>query len=76
MTREAVARQFFTDFIENLGDDYICEYAETCSDEECNWIIADYFFSGMLKIYWNPEKHRLMLSFLDEKEATPAENKP
>jgi len=59
MTKEAVVRQFFMDFVENLGYDF--DGWEEFEDEECNMIIADLFFAGKLEIKWNPNKHSLML---------------
>lgn len=48
MTKDAVVRQFFLDFLENLG-----EYVDECEEhdaEECNQILADLFFDGRLEI--------------------------
>jgi len=62
MTNEAIARQYFMDFLENLGDhEYGCE---EYSEEESDQIITDTFFSGGLIISWNPKKHTLMLKFI------------
>ncbi|MCW3985151.1 MAG: hypothetical protein NWE91_01910 [Candidatus Bathyarchaeota archaeon] len=59
MTKEAVIRQFFSDFIENLG----CKVNgyEEFDEEECNMILTDLFFAGRLEIKWNPKAHTLML---------------
>ena len=62
-SKEAVARQFFLDFIENLGSEYEDENNQECSEEEANLILTDLFFSGLLKIEWNPRKHVLRLNF-------------
>lgn len=59
MTKEAVVRQFFMDFIENLGD-HVDEKKEF-EDEECNMILTDLFFAGKLEMKWNPKRHSLML---------------
>ena len=65
MTKEAIARQHFMDFLENLGDR---EYGyEEYSEEESDWILTDLFFSGLLVVKWNPEKHTLMLKSPNEK---------
>ena len=63
MTREAVTRQFFIDFLENLGDkSKRHEYAhDFYDDEEANVILADMFFAGQLELKWNLESHTLML---------------
>ena len=61
MTKEAVARQYFRDFLENLGDhEHSCE--EYC-EEESNQIITETFFSGELIVRWDPSRHTLMLKF-------------
>ncbi|MGB8779887.1 MAG: hypothetical protein WCD81_04470 [Candidatus Bathyarchaeia archaeon] len=67
MSKEAVARQFFLDFIENLGSEYEDEYNQEHIEEEANLILTDLFFSGLLKIEWNPRKHVLRLNFRDRK---------
>ena len=59
MTKEAVARQFFMDFIENLGY-YVNRYQEF-EEEECNMILTDLFFGERLEIKWNPKTDTLML---------------
>lgn len=55
MTKEAVARQYFIDFVENLGEDYEydCEYDQDREEEEATLILADLFFSGLLEIKWD-----------------------
>jgi hypothetical protein len=65
VSKEAVARQFFLDFIENLGSEYEDECNQDYIEEEANLILADLFFSGLLKIEWNPRKHVLRLNFRD-----------
>lgn len=66
MTKEAIARQYFRDFLENLGDH---EYGyEEYNAEESAQIITEAFFSGELIIRWNRKKHTLMLKFLYEKD--------
>ncbi|MGA3193113.1 MAG: hypothetical protein ABSD73_11490 [Candidatus Bathyarchaeia archaeon] len=67
MSKEAVARQFFLDFTENLGSEYEDEYNQEHIEEEANLILTDLFFSGLLKIEWNPRKHVLRLNFRDRK---------
>ncbi|MGD0496195.1 MAG: hypothetical protein ABSB28_09190 [Candidatus Bathyarchaeia archaeon] len=47
MSKEAVARQFFLDFIENLGSEYEDEYNQEHDEEEANLILTDLFFSGL-----------------------------
>ena len=59
MSKDAVVRQFFLDFIENLGDP-VDEYQEHDS-EECNQILTDMFFDGRLEIKWNVKSKNLML---------------
>lgn len=60
LTKEAVARQFFHDFMENLGSEYECEQGQFWQDEECNMILINEFFSGTLEIRWDPQEHSLM----------------
>jgi len=55
------------DFIENLGSEYEDEYDQEHDEEEVNLIVTDLFFSGLLKIEWNPRKHVLRLNFRDRK---------
>lgn len=62
MTKEYVARQFFWDFMENLGDNYKNDDEQDV--EEANFILADWFFSGLLEIKWDPEKHKLIVHYL------------
>jgi len=65
MTKEAVARQYFRDFLENTGNyEYDPDEPDEFSEEECDQIITDTFFSGGLIISWNPKKHTLMLKFI------------
>jgi hypothetical protein len=59
MSKDAVVRQFFLDFLENLGD-HVGEYQEH-DEEERNQILADLFFDGRLEIKWNVENKKLML---------------
>lgn len=59
MTKEDVAKQFFWDFLENLGDSSDDERVE----EEANFVLTDLFFSGLLKVEWNPKTHSLGLGF-------------
>jgi len=59
MTREAVARQFFMDFLENLG--YPVDSYKEFEEEECNMILTDLFFDGRLEVKWNPKTGNLML---------------
>jgi hypothetical protein len=59
MTKEAVVRQFFMDFVENLG--YHVDERNEFEDEESNMILTDLFFAGKLEMKWNPKKHSLML---------------
>lgn len=59
MAKSAVARQFFIDLIENLGDHIDVE--ETFEQEESTLILTDMFFGGALAIMWNPETDTLML---------------
>ncbi|MGB9134711.1 MAG: hypothetical protein WCC63_03885 [Candidatus Bathyarchaeia archaeon] len=59
MTKEAVVRQFFMDFVENLG--YQVDERKEFEDEESNMILTDLFFAGKLEMKWNPKKHSLML---------------
>jgi hypothetical protein len=59
MTIEAVARQYFRDFLENLG--YHVNGYEEFDEEESNMILADLFFEGRVEIKWDPETHTLML---------------
>lgn len=59
MAKSAVARQFFIDFIENLGDHVDVE--EEFEEEESIMILTDLFFGGELAIMWNPETDTLML---------------
>ena len=63
MTKESVARQFFMDFVENLGEDYEydCECAQDCG-EEATLILADLFFSGLLEIKWDFENQQIVSS--------------
>lgn len=65
LTREAVARQFFLDFVENLGSEHEDEDITPYVEEEASLILADLFFSGLLRIEWNPKKHVLRLNFKD-----------
>jgi hypothetical protein len=67
MSKEAVVRQFFLDFIENLGSEYEDENNQEHIEEEANLILTDLFFSGLLKIEWNPRKHALRLNFRERK---------
>jgi len=62
MTKESVARQFFWDFLENLGDCPSHDDEQTA--EEANFILADWFFSGMLEIKWDPKKQNRILHYL------------
>ena len=59
MIEEVVIRQYFLDFLENLGH-HVGNHEEY-DEEECNQIIADLFFAGELEIKWNPQKRKLML---------------
>jgi hypothetical protein len=59
LSKEAVVKQFFMDFIENLGEN-IDEYEEY-DQEECNQILANMFFASNLEIKWNSKTERLML---------------
>ena len=59
MTKEAVARQFFMDLMENLG--YHIDPRREFEEEENNMILTDLFFDGKLELKWNPELHSLML---------------
>lgn len=59
MTTEAIARQYFIDFLENLGC-HVKGYEEF-DEEESAMILADLFFAGRLEIKWNPEKDTLMV---------------
>ena len=59
MSKDAVVRQFFLDFLENLGD-HVGE-CEEHDEEERNQILADLFFDGRLEIKWNAETKKLML---------------
>ena len=55
------------DFLENLGEDY--EDGEALGDygiEEANLILSDLFFSGLLKIRWDPSNQILILEHLGE----------
>jgi len=63
MTREAVTRQFFIDFLENLGDnsgrhEQACDFYD---EEDANMILVDMFFAGQLELKWNSETHKLMI---------------
>ena len=58
--RTVVTRQFFMDFLENLGEQVI-DYEQLEEEEECNQIIADLFFAGQMELKWNPETEKLML---------------
>lgn len=74
MTKEAVAKQFFWDLLENLGEDYGYESDFTGYEkEEANWILTDLFFAGLLKIGWNPKTRTLVLAN-SEKPITHAKN--
>jgi len=64
MTKKAVVRQFFMDFLENLGDYEFNGYEE----EESLRVMADLFFSGLLVLKWNPEDNILLVKALNEKE--------
>ena len=66
MTKEAVTRHFFLDFLENLGD-YEYDPDKGFAGEEGNMIIADFFFAGMMKLRWDPKKHMLRLEILESK---------
>lgn len=68
MTKEAIARQFFRDFLENLGGYRYIDDLDEYDEEESNQIITDVFFSGGLTMKWDPKKHTLMLKFTSEKE--------
>lgn len=57
MTKKAVARQFFRDFIENLGDNV---NSEEKFEEESTMIITEMFFAGQLELKWNPKTDTLM----------------
>lgn len=59
MTKEAIARQYFMDFLDCLYE-YDVDYDEY-SEEEFLRIVVDLFFAGDLKIKWNSDKHTLML---------------
>ena len=59
MTREAVARQFFMDFLENLG--YPVDSHKEFEEEECNMMLTNLFFDGRLETRWNPKTGNLML---------------
>jgi hypothetical protein len=66
MSIEATTRQYFRDFLENLGDH---EYGyEEYSEEEGDQIITAAFFFGGLIIRWNPKKHTLMLKIITKKD--------
>jgi len=54
VTKEAVVRQFFIDFIENLGESLDDDYCQG----EITLIPAELFFSGSLEIKWDPEKQK------------------
>jgi hypothetical protein len=66
-TKEAVVRQYFRDFLENLGDCEFDDDFDELNDEESNQIISDAFFSGGLMISWSVKQHTLMLKFVAEK---------
>jgi hypothetical protein len=59
MSKDAIVRQFFLDFLENLGDHV--DECEELDEEECTQILADLFFDGRLEIKWNAEAKKLML---------------
>lgn len=62
MSKESVARQFFWDFLENLGEEYKPDSDLSNSDrEEANFILTDLFFAGLLKIGWNHKTQTLVL---------------
>lgn len=65
MTKETVAKQFFMDFIENLGD-YEYEHDQSFGEEEANSILTDLFFSGLMGIKWDSKEHKLILNFLND----------
>jgi len=73
MTKEAVARQFFYDFIENSGAECECGQDQVWSEEECNMILTSCFFSGRLEISWNRRKHSLILNFLEKQRGREQE---
>lgn len=64
MTKEAVAKEFLLDFLENLGD-YEYDPHEGLGEEESKIILADLFFGGLLKLRWDPKKHSLILEMLE-----------
>ena len=66
MPKEAVARQFFTDFLENLGD-YEYDPHEGFGHEESHMIIAGFFFAGQMKLRWDPKRHVLVLEILEHR---------
>ena len=68
MTREAVVRQFFLDFIENLGTEHEDEDITPYVEEEASLVLTDLFFSGLLKLEWNAKKHTLRLNFAENND--------
>jgi hypothetical protein len=64
LAKEAVARQYFMDFIENLGESF--EDDVQLDDEEANLTLTDLFFSGELELKLSPHEHTLLL-ILDQK---------
>jgi len=70
MTKEAVARQFFMDFIENLGESYEDNYDQDHNEEEANLILTDLSFSGLLEVERDPKKRTLLLQILSKKPVT------
>ena len=55
MSKETVAKQFFTDFLENLGDNSDVE--DEMNAEEANFMLTDLFFAGLLDVGWDPKKN-------------------
>jgi hypothetical protein len=66
-TKEAVVRQYFRDFLENLGDCEFDDDFDEWTEEEGNQMISDAFFSGGLMIGWSVKQHTLMLKLVAEK---------
>jgi hypothetical protein len=69
VTKEAVARQFFIDFVENSGDTEEDPHEEYPSEESL-LVVTDWFFSGLMEIGWNPRKHMLVIHFEDGESRT------
>ena len=64
MSREAVARQYFRDFIENTNFEQV-DIRDGFNNVEATEMIVDLFFSGKMELKWNPKKHQLMLKAHD-----------